>query len=170
MQPENTKNMDFCRRRQNKLKLLRSKNQWYMMIWPFIYMKSICWIVFWYSHALKTIHLMSFWRFTLEKIGISKIFENFQKLIFDHMFKITQKSYQWCSKLIFQYFSTIFIFPIFLHFFIFHVFLIFCMLWATHFNLVRRHCLHFWRFYIFSIFCPHTGIGHVTMPAQALAS
>ena len=58
------KNMDFCRRRHNKLKLLRSKSQWYMMIRPFISMKSICWCVFWWSHALKTINLMSFYRFT----------------------------------------------------------------------------------------------------------
>ena len=54
------KNMDFCRRRHNKLKLLRSKNQWYMIIRPFISMKSICSCVFSWSRALKTIMLMSF--------------------------------------------------------------------------------------------------------------
>ena len=54
------KNKYFCRRRQNKLKLLRSKNRWYVMIRSFICMKSICSCVFSWSHALKTTILKSF--------------------------------------------------------------------------------------------------------------
>ena len=84
------KNIDFCRRRQNKLKLLRLKNQWYMMIRQFISMKSICSCVFWWSQALKTIILTSCWRLTSKKNDNFENIQKYQNVLNSIMWKQTQ--------------------------------------------------------------------------------